>query len=489
MSQRALAPQPSLAESTSPGSLAKWALCGLLLLATMLNYMDRMTLSLTITDISRELKLTDTQYGALEAGFGFAFAAGGLVIGALVDRVSVRWIYPIVLLGWSLAGVATAYALQVGTVATRLVEALAGPYAAPLGATPTERAYLGMMICRVTLGFFEAGHWPCALVTTQRLLSRKERPLGNSLLQSGAAFGAILTPIVVQMLVSDVPGSWRGPFVVIGLGGLSWILPWWYLARPSYLQRPESFNVESLNVGSQNAGSSQAEPVTDVQPPAGSLLTILKQLAALVIVVIMINLTWQFFRAWLPKFLREYHDYDRTVVNYFTSAYYISADIGCLSIGFLTRWLAARGWGIHTARMTTFAACAALTSLSLLTATLPRGPLLLGLFLLIAFGSLGLFPNYYSFTQEISLKHQGKITGVLGATTWIVTSLFQVYVGQRIDETKSYATGISLAGWAPLVALAALLLLWPTTRAALSENDLGKKDLSHPSEPSHKIKL
>lgn len=436
----------------SPPRSIRWWICGLLLLATMLNYMDRQTLSLTITDISRELGLNNEQYGKLEAGFGFAFAAGGLVVGMLVDRLPVRWMYPLVLTGWSLAGVATAHSVYVGSAIAQLALLVGAESWAAQWSTVTDQAYLGMMVCRTALGFFEAGHWPCALVTTQRLLSRQERPLGNSLLQSGAAIGAIFTPLVVQALVSDVPGSWRGPFVVIGVAGLSWIVPWLLLARPAYLAPPSEAT-------SANQRQASAEPSGDATPADGWVLA--KRFAALVVVVVMINLTWQFFRVWLPKFLREFHFYDRTTVNYFTSAYYIATDAGCLAMGFLTRWLAGRGWRVHSARMVAFSGCAVLTALALWTAVLPRGPLLLALFLVIGFGALGLFPNYYSFTQELSVRHQGKVTGTLGATTWIITSLFQVYVGRRIDETKSYVAGISFAGVAPLIAVGALLCLWP----------------------------
>ena len=70
----------------------------------MLNYMDRQTLSQSATDISRELDLSNEDYGKLEQGFGLAFAAGGLVLGFVADRVSLRWLYPAVLLAWSAAG-------------------------------------------------------------------------------------------------------------------------------------------------------------------------------------------------------------------------------------------------------------------------------------------------------------------------------------------------------------------------------------------------
>ena len=57
----------------------KWSVCLLLLFATMLLYMDRQTLSLTGTRMKQEFHLDDAQYGRLEAGFSWAFAAGCVI--------------------------------------------------------------------------------------------------------------------------------------------------------------------------------------------------------------------------------------------------------------------------------------------------------------------------------------------------------------------------------------------------------------------------
>lgn len=438
----------------------KWGVCGLLLLATMLLYMDRQTLAQTITDISNELGLNNRQYGRLEFGFGIAFAVGAMTMGVIVDKVGAFWLYPIVLIGWSLAGVATAYATEIGTQLGILLRPLLGPEGDWLpgylnsssgeGSLKdpllTGRGFLGLMTCRVVLGFFEAGHWPCALVTTQRILSRQELPLGNSILQSGASIGAILTPIVVLVMDTKMPGSWRLPFQVIGYTGLLWIVPWFLMIRPSDLARPAALPASTSNPNS---------PVVD----SGRSLFLRRFLVCLV-VVIMINLTWQFFRAWLPKFLREFHHYEKETVNYFTSAYYIAADVGCIGVGALVRWLTARGQDVHRARVFTFFLCALLTSLSFVIAGLPRGPLLMTLLLLVAAGSLGFFPNYYAFTQDLSRYNQGKVTGTLGAVTWVASALMQVSVGEALDRDKSYFAAITMAGVAPLIALAVLLLFW-----------------------------
>jgi MFS transporter, ACS family, hexuronate transporter len=429
----------------------KWTVCGLLLLATMLNYMDRQTLAQLATTIRAEYGLGPDHYGNLEMGFGLAFAAGALAFGWLVDKIGARWLYPLVLIGWSAAGIATAYGAEIGA----FLLSLAGSSTA---ADEGEAAYAGLMACRVTLGFFEAGHWPCALVTTQTILARKDRSFGNSILQSGAAIGAIITPIIIiGMLPPEVegeplpPGVWRAPFVVIGAIGMLWVVPWLALVRSRDLERrTEPEGVES--------SSAAAEPAHD-RPT----MSFWRPFVVLVIIVITINLTWQFFRAWLPSFLEESRGYSKREVGWFTSAYYIATDAGCLGVGFLVKWLAGRGWTVHSARMATFLLCTMLTVLAVAAAYLPAGPLLIAVMLLVGAGALGLFPNFYSFTQELSQQHQGKIVGSLGTIAWISSALMQKSVGEYIKAEQTYAGAIIAAGLAPVLALLALWLLWPKT--------------------------
>jgi MFS transporter, ACS family, hexuronate transporter len=181
---------------TTPRSpLWKWYLCGLLLLATTINYMDRQTLSNAAVRVTKEFNLSQEQYGDMELAFGWAFAVGSLVFGFLADRFRVYWLYPIVLSGWSLMGIASAH----------------------------TDGYWPLLTCRVLLGFFEAGHWPCALKTTFALLDPKDRTMGNSVLQSGASIGAVVTPPMMLWLMTDDIRSWRFAFEVIGGIGLLWV--------------------------------------------------------------------------------------------------------------------------------------------------------------------------------------------------------------------------------------------------------------------------
>jgi ACS family hexuronate transporter-like MFS transporter len=446
------------------GASWKWWVCGILLLATMLNYMDRQTLNLMAKRIIDEFQLTTFEYGLLEKYFGWAFALGAIVFGWVVDRGNIRWIYPAVVLAWSAAGFAT------GLV----------------------HGFLGLVLCRFLLGLAEGGHWPCALRTTQHILPASERSMGNSLLQSGAAFGAILTPLIV-MAALGWTDSWRYPFWIIGVIGVAWIFLWLGSVRRDDLDMARAPSPLSqlcvllvllplllvdvlVHVCSDDRvlllSTSVAVTVVAVSWVFGWLLYItrnddrlprrlfIQRYVALMVLVTTINITWHYFRAWLPLFLQTAHGYDEKATNRFIMAYYIIADVGTIAAGFITLRLTRVGLPVHWSRVAVFAVCAALCTLSVVVAILPAGPLLLGLIMLIGFAALGLFPNYYSFSQEITVQYQGKVTGSLGCINWLMMALLHELAGDSIKQTQSYAEGLAVAGLAPVLGVAALLLLW-----------------------------
>ncbi len=396
----------------------RWWVSGLLLLATMINYMDRQTLANLSVRITNQFQLSEEQYGELESTFGIAFAFGALTFGAIADRVSVRILYPFVLIAWSTMGFLT-------------------------GLT---HGYDSMLRCRALLGFFEAGHWPCALIVMQSIMNRGDRVMGNSILQSGASIGAILTPLVIRSMVGDnqAADAWRPPFLVIGAVGVLWAIAWLCIIRKGDLiptpKAPEAANEWPL-----------AWLVQFISNP---------KFWALFVMVICNNTAWQLIRAWLPKFLQTGRGYTEAEALYFNSLYYIFTDIGCIAAGAIAMWLVRRGCQVHQARVIVYGVCAALTALTLAAGNMGKGWPLLGVLLLIAAGSLGLFPCYYSFTQELTTKHLGKASGCLGFFGWIVSSPLQRQFGRMVDTTGSYDLSMSLVGLAPLVGVFAMLILW-----------------------------
>ncbi|HKB02929.1 MAG TPA: MFS transporter [Gemmataceae bacterium] len=404
----------------------KWWVCGALLLATMLLYMDRLTLSVTATQLKAEIHLDDKRYGRLEECFSYAFALGGILFGLIADRVGPRRLYPFVLVGWSAAGLATPLASW-----PALVQVIGDP------GKPGEGEFRWLLLCRTLLGLFEAGHWPCALITARNILSDEDRPLGNSILQSGASLGAVLTPIVIEAFRA-FGSPWQLPFVVIGAIGILWVPLWVRLIGP-----------EDVRVGASAPSAGREAPRVPVR-------YLLVQLLALATIVITIGLAWQIHRAWLPKYLKEVHLYSEATANYFTSAYYLVADVGCLASGALVSWLIARGMGVRGARLAAFAVCVGCAALSAVVPQIGRGPLLFGVLLLMGAGALGAHPQYYALVQDLPTRYMGVLSGVLAATSWVAVGRMQGALGAYIQETGSYDAGLVFVGLAPLAGLLAM---------------------------------
>jgi MFS transporter, ACS family, hexuronate transporter len=404
--------------AASRSSAWKWWVCGLLLLATTINYMDRQTLANAAVRITKEFQLSKEQYGVLELAFGWAFAVGSLLFGFTADRVSTRWLYPAVLFAWSLMGFLSAHTAN----------------------------FKELLLCRTLLGFFEAGHWPCALKTTHLLLSPQDRTMGNSVLQSGASIGALITPLVMRAMMTDAPGAWRLPFQVVGAFGLVWVVLWFVTIRGRDLA------VTSPSRAGESAAASEEETLWSA--------IFSRRFAVTLTLLFCIHTTWQLLRVWLPMFLQTGRGYSESNALLFNAAYFLATDIGCITAGAVSLWLARRGLSPHAAKCRVYLVCSLLTSLTVLVAVLPQSWVLLGTLLLVGAGALGVYPCYYSFVQEISSKHVGKMTGLLATLVWSISSPVHKYFGRHVDQTQSFDVGIGVVGLTPLIGYLALQLFW-----------------------------
>jgi len=414
----------------------KWWVCGVLLLATFLNYMDRQALAVTLPELKREYHLAEGRVGKVEGCFGYAFAAGALIFGILADRFGPLKLYPVVLTGWSLAGIATGFAGH-----AELTSLLEVPDDEPGAGT-----FRWLLLCRTVLGLCEAGHWPCAFITVQRLMALKDRPLGNSILQSGAAFASILIPLYAEFIESRGWG-WPVTFWSIGIGGLLWVPLWLTLIRREDLELHSAKPDELDEAG--------------VPPPPAPLIPpgFLRRLAALAVIAASLTVSWQFLRAWLPLLL-DFHGYSRLDTRLATAGYFIAAEVGCIVGGVVVKWLVSRGWAVHRARVLMFAVFTGLTAAAALVPFLGSGPLMIAGLMVAGAGILGLHPLHYSLSQDLARRRLGLLSGTLAAGGWVVSATFQFLIGDRIQATKSYDVGLVIAGLAPLAGLLALLVLW-----------------------------
>jgi ACS family hexuronate transporter-like MFS transporter len=144
-------------------------------------------------------------------------------------------------------------------------------------------------------------------------------------------------------------------------------------------------------------------------------------------------------------------------------------------------WLARSGMRVHASRRLVFLVGALLTTLCLVVPFVSEVWALVPMLLLVGFGSLAVFPCYYSFSQDLTVRHQGKLTGTLGACCWVAMFLWQMAIGRLVHHTGEYKVPFLIAGLAPMIGFTALLLLWgnveePATKVIVPETDEGRQE-------------
>lgn len=182
--------------SSTKATAWAWGVCWLMFVVTVLNYMDRQAIAIVGPKIKAEFHLTNADFGWVLAAFAMSYAFFQVPAGYLVDRWNVRWVYAGAVAWWSLAAIAAAYSPTLGF----------------------------LMVFRALLGLGEAFNWPCALRVTRTILPPSARSLGNGIFNSGAAFGAVLTPLVVTPI--EALYGWRKAFLIVGAFGFLWVGVW-----------------------------------------------------------------------------------------------------------------------------------------------------------------------------------------------------------------------------------------------------------------------
>ena len=217
-----------LASSAGPSNGRRWAVVFLLFFASLINYLDRASLSLALPVIGVDLHLGPTEKGLLLSAFFWSYAFMQVPVGLLVDRYSIRWVFAGMFAIWSLACGLTGF---VGSLF----------------------AFVGL---RILLGIGESVYFPGGTRMVYLLFPAKQRGLPSGVFNSGTRLGFAVGGMIVPALIGIL--GWRGMFTIVGLGSLVWLVPWllvvparakWAKAEfPSTVFRFPTFNRNLLGI-------------------------------------------------------------------------------------------------------------------------------------------------------------------------------------------------------------------------------------------------
>jgi MFS transporter, ACS family, hexuronate transporter len=401
----------------------RWGVVGLLFLATVINYMDRMTINSTSDHIIHEFQLSEQQYGWIEFSFGMTFGIMQFFAGYFADRFSVRWMYAGALLLWSAAGFFTGLA----------------------------QTFALLLLCRILLGVGESFNWPCAISTVRRVIPRESRGFANAVFQAGTAIGAVVTPLVVRHMAPDVTDNWRPVFLWVGGSGALWVVLWLAFIhgeRAAVVDTPT--DEEGLAAGQ----------------PAESFFRLFnfRLIWVATLVGAAVNVCWHLYRIFLVRHLKIDLHYDVRQQQTVLAVFYLAADLGSVAVGYLMARLVGRGQTVVASRKLVTFITAALCLLTI-PAMLSADPwVFIPLLCLAGAGSLGGFATYFALTQEVSPRHTAQVVGFSGAVSWALVACISPLTGAIADRTGTYIWMFMAVSCLPL--LGALIgLLWPADPA------------------------
>src|SRR5690349_23876821 len=179
----------------------RWWIVGLVFLATLINYVDRLTLSVLAPVITKDLGLSNTEFGGIVVWFLLAYTISQAASGKLYDRIGTRLGFMLSITLWSCAAMAHAFA----------------------------RGIASLSACRFFLGLGEAGNWPGAAKAVAEWFPVRQRAFGMAIFNSGASIGAVVAPPVIAWVALTY--GWRKAFF-IGAGlSLIVMIIWFFFYR------------------------------------------------------------------------------------------------------------------------------------------------------------------------------------------------------------------------------------------------------------------
>lgn len=337
-----VAPDAAVAMRYRPIASLRWWIVGLLFLSTVINYVDRQTLSVLARTIQDDLGISDTGYARIVQAFLLAYTVSYLVSGRITDWFGTRLSMAGFIVWWSLANIGTAFASSVFT--------------------------LGLW--RLLLGVGEPGNWTVGPKALSEWFPARERGLAYGIFTMGATIGATVAPPLIAWLALSY--GWRGAFVVTGLLGLLWVIPWLWLYRPPH-EHPRLTEAERAIVPppSPTATKGGAE--------AALWRTLLTQRDTWLLLGtrVLTDPVWYFYLFWFPKYLTDTRGLSLVEVGRVAWIVYLAADLGALGGGWLSGRLIGRGHTPVSARKMVLRLAATTILVGPLVAWAPSIPLVL----------------------------------------------------------------------------------------------------------------
>jgi len=413
----------------------RWVICGLLLLGTTKNYMDRNVLGVLSTTLQHDLGWSDIDYSNLIVAFQAAYGVGMLAAGRIMDRLGTRMGYAVAMVFWSIASMGTAFC----------------------------HSLFSFGALRVALGLGESAVFPASIKAVAEWFPSKERALATGIFNAGTNIGAILTPLVVPWLVAV--WGWRGAFLGVGSLGFGWLMLWLVIYR-----RPQEHRWVS---GRELA---YVESDGNEQPGRTPWLPLLKlrQTWCFAVGKFLIDPVWWFYLFWLPEFLQRKHGLTLQKLFVPILVVYVISDLGSVLGGWISSFLIKKGKSVNAARKIALLTCAIAVVPVVFAPRVENMWTAVILIGLAAAAHQGFSANLYTLaTDMFPSRAIGSVIGIGGMLGALGGLLIATVVGHVLQSTGSYTIPFLIAGGTYLVAAGVIHALAPRLAPAKLKDAAG----------------
>jgi ACS family hexuronate transporter-like MFS transporter len=304
--------------SAKPISNLRWWIGGLLFASTVINYIDRQTLSVLGPYLKTDYHWNNQQFALIVIAFRVSYSIGQTVSGRFIDRVGTRKGLTITVIWYSIAACLTSMAVGLRSFA----------------------------FFRFLLGAGESANWPAATKAVSEWFPKRERGWAVALFDSGSSIGGAIAPILVIGLYKYF-GNWRPAFVITGMLGFVWLIAWRMLYHPPESHPRISDDELKMIVSDRFELENEDAPVGE-QSSWKDLIR-LPQTWAVIAARTMTDPVWFFITDWFAIYLVAKNINPEQALLAFWIPF-IAADLGNFFGGGLSSWLIKRGWPVLKAR-------------------------------------------------------------------------------------------------------------------------------------------
>jgi MFS transporter, ACS family, hexuronate transporter len=421
--------------SPSPIPALRWWIAATLFASTMINYLDRQTLSWLAPFLKAQYHWSNTDYAYIAISFRVAYSIGQTVFGRLIDRMGTRR-------GLSLA------VLWYSTISVL---------------TPLARGLYSFGLFRFLLGAGESANWPGATKAVSEWFPKQERGLATAFFDSGSSVGAALAPYLVLSIYFR--WGWRLAMIVPGLLGFLWILLWRRIYRaPEFHPRITEAERQLLAQDKPDVGHFAGRTL-----PWSDLLK-LPQTWGVIVARAFTDPIWFFVVDWFPIYLvARGIDLRSGFLAFWVP--FIAADLGNFFGGTVSGWLIRRGWTLGWARKAVVIFGGIGVMLLIPTIWTTHLNMIVSLFALATF-------SYASFSTIANVlpadlyesSSVASVSGISGSAAGFGTVIAFFLIGRVSDLRQGTATHVFdpimvVAGLIPFIGMILVLFLVRNTEA------------------------